>query len=132
MNCMYHHMLKNCCGRQCKYFMCMFVCIRTCTFVDQPHTTNSPTYKYVHSCHTTLCCIHFLSSPITTMTIFDYAGDDTHSSNPPIMVEYFHQCFLQCMLKLYFQESNEWKKMTVQFIWLNAFRHWNYLLMDDL
>ena len=77
MTCMYHHiMLKNCCSRECKYFMCIFVCIYTCTFVDQPHTTTSPTHK-VCSCHAILCCIHFVSSPVTTMTICEHAGDDT-------------------------------------------------------
>ena len=46
------------------------------------------------------------------------------------LISSLHEVFW-LILKFYFQESNEWKKMTVQFMWLNAFRHWNYSLMHD-
>ena len=52
---------------------CRFVCICTWTYVDysgwQPHHHQHPPTKYVHCCYTMFCCIHFVSSPIATMTI---------------------------------------------------------------
>ena len=48
---------------------CRLVCICTWTYVDYSGWQTPPHTKYVHCCYTMLCCIHFVSSPIATMTI---------------------------------------------------------------
>ena len=96
MNCMYHHMRKNCCSRQCKYFIyggwCMFVCICTCTFVDQPHTTTFPGCTQSTYILATLLFVAFICLVTNNNHDNIRTGDDTFikSTNN---VEYFHQCF---------------------------------------